>query len=326
MKVAMLSGNLIKSSVVIVGTVMLPVCNTLLISDAVAITLFVFVILESVLLCLAVIYIRQMIKKSQKSVSINNEEKTGFLFETAYEQHIGTRKTQQDSVFVDASNDNRVLGIVCDGMGGMSHGEAVSRLTVERFSEAFRNLTSYENIPDFFCKQAEILDKEIYNYPGASNGKGSAGTTLCAVVALKDIFYWVSIGDSRIYLLRDGRLDLLTHDQNYRMKLEEMVESGTITKEQAEIDPQQDALINYIGIGNLTMLEFNPSGSGLYHDDIILICSDGLTRSLTEDIIGRIMTQYSNNLTDAAHILTMTAFDSSYTSQDNTSIVLIKYN
>lgn len=91
----------------------------------------------------------------------------------------------------------------------------------------------------------------------------------------------MNIGDSRVYLVRDGKMLQLTHDQNYLTRLIEKVRNGEITEQEALSHPKREALISYCGIRELSMVEINLQPLQLKSGDVIVLCSDGLYRLLS---------------------------------------------
>jgi protein phosphatase len=248
---------------------------------------------------------------------------------TAQETHIGTRKYQQDAVYASDTvcfTEERPgvsYGILCDGMGGLDYGSEVSELVVREFAQALDNLagsSDSQNIRDFLVELACALDARIY----AQFDKGSAGTTLAAVYLSGNLMHWISAGDSRIYLLRDGSLTQLTRDHNLLLALMNEVSKGNITAREALEHPKKDALISYLGSGCLEIVDANQNPFSLVHGDILLLCSDGLTKSLTDEQICSLILANYGNVKEAARLLPLVAFDTGG-AKDNTSVILLQY-
>ena len=140
----------------------------------------------------------------------------------AMSQVIGTRNEQQDRIAVKEKN-KQLLAVVCDGMGGLSGGQIASKYVVEQLIEDFEK-DENTNPTDFLLNEAIQLDKEI-NELKDENGKYiGAGTTLVAVIIKDHKLYYVSVGDSRIYLIRKEEIAQITEDQNYRLTLKRELE------------------------------------------------------------------------------------------------------
>lgn len=134
----------------------------------------------------------------------------------------------------------------------------------------------------------------------------------------------MNIGDSRIYLVRDGKMLQLTHDQNYLTRLMEKVRSGEITEQEALSHPKREALISYCGIRELSMVEINLQPLQLKSGDVIVLCSDGLYRLLSRQEMIDVLQETAEDMNLAAFKLTAAATDKNFRGQDNTSVILIK--
>ncbi len=242
---------------------------------------------------------------------------------------IGMRSYQQDTAKVADDYvyavSQKMIAILCDGMGGMQGGEKASGLSAELLYRAFVEVDCSDNVPQFFRAMVGLLDKEVCALKDDNGVPIRAGTTLACAVLVGTELYWVSVGDSRIYLLRDGKLLRLTKDHNYKMILDERVKRGLLTQEAADSDPKRDALISFIGIGDPQYIESNQTPFLLQNDDCILICSDGLYRTLREDEILSIVSAAGDDMQAAAAGLTKAAIEKRNRNQDNTSAALIKY-
>lgn len=249
---------------------------------------------------------------------------------TASAQHIGTRQYQQDALYVSEpisfvhGTGGTAIGVLCDGMGGLADGEETSREVVDIFSKAMLSLQKFDGIPGFLEQQAIKADHIICQ--GSAKGlSGSTGTTLVAAIITDNKLHWCSVGDSRIYILRKGEIACATRDHNYLLQLKEMVKRGEITNEAAHAHPKKDALISYIGCGKVEIIDTNSSPFFLEHGDVVLLCSDGLTKSLDDNEIKTIVYANIGNLVEAARLLPLKAYDKNNYSKDNTSVVLMQY-
>ncbi len=240
---------------------------------------------------------------------------------------IGSRPCQQDAARADEYmylENNLYLAAMCDGMGGMNGGERASRLCVQTMFEAFYCVNVKGRVPSFFKFMVDNLDKMIHNLKDDDGNPLRAGTTLTSVIIEGKNLYWVSVGDSRIYLKRGSEMMSITVDHNYRLLLEEQVKKGIITKEQADSDPEKEALISFIGKGGIDYIDINPNPLELINGDCILLCSDGLYRTVsTNEMIAII--DSCEDMQEAAEKLTAAATSKGKRNQDNTTAVLLKY-
>lgn len=248
---------------------------------------------------------------------------------------IGKREYQQDRLIIP--DDSRIvynekpkfICILSDGMGGLSSGEKASQIAVDTmFGDYYKKVWKNENVSysDFFDEESEIINDKVLDITDENGEPVKAGATLIAVAVDEDKLYFLNIGDSRIYLIRDKKIIQLTHDQNYLSVLIDKVNRGEITERQAMAHPKKEALISYCGIKELKIKEMNTAPITLLPDDIIMMCSDGMYRSLTRNEIIDIISNSPEDMNIAAYLLTAAVNDKNYRGQDNTSVILIKNN
>lgn len=241
---------------------------------------------------------------------------------------IGSRKSQQDAARTDNEymyhENNVFLAVMCDGMGGMKGGEEASNLCVTKMFEAFYCVDVKGKVPSFFKFMVDNIDKMIHNLTDENGKSLHSGSTMTSVIIEKNSLYWVSVGDSRIYLKRGKEMMCVTVDHNYKMLLDKKVKQGLITQQQADTDPEREALVSYIGMGGVQYIDINPNPFKLINGDCVLLCSDGLYRTLSNDEMMSIMDSYSD-IQQAAEALTSLAISKGKKNQDNTTAVILKY-
>ena len=242
--------------------------------------------------------------------------------------HIGNRKEQQDALDIaELETDGgapRLLAVLCDGMGGMENGAQASALAVRTMVEDFQAVGDGD-IVGFLRQEAHRIDRRIVDE--LDNGERSCGTTMvAAAVSDSGALHWLSVGDSRIYILRGQEIVQVTRDHNYFLLLTEQVRSGEITAAEAEQNKDREALVSYLGIGGLSLMDINPQPFQLEKNDLVLLCSDGLTKTLSQAQILSFIQDGPVNLSLCARMLTHKAYELRRGSQDNTSVILIRYS
>ena len=243
----------------------------------------------------------------------------------------GNRKYQQDAVYVSGSRKiagnrkTRVFAAVCDGMGGMADGGRASSTAIRMFREGFEKIEKEPDIQisTFFRQRMRSVDAVISQFPKEA-GKGS-GTTLVAVIAENNRLYWASVGDSRIYILRGRDMIQVTRDHNYMLRLQQMVDNGQMTLQEAQAKKQKEALISFLGIGNVTLMDINEQPFEMQFAAIVLLCSDGITKTLPDDQIRDIIKNDAVSMKEKAKILVEAAVRGNTHSQDNTSVAILQY-
>ena len=243
------------------------------------------------------------------------------IYEIAQKSIIGERDEQQDSWFVRLESD-KVYAAVCDGMGGYSHGQDASAAASETMKRLYLSKPTEEPYPDFFIKAIDILDENVLSLKNPEGGKLSAGTTILTVAIDGDSLFWLSVGDSRLYIIRGENIVRVTRDHNYFLTLGQMMETGAIDKDRYDDEaPKGERLISYIGMGGVQIFDINDAPLKLMPYDTVLLCTDGLYRAVNDDEILKLANNRSPNdaicaLIDKVNI----AFS------DNTTCVIIKYN
>lgn len=241
----------------------------------------------------------------------------------------GNRKYQQDAVYMSATgmvslSSNkmvRVLAVVCDGMGGMQDGGKASRTAVQMIGKDFERIKDNPDIqlPAFLLSEVQRIDHLIYHYSG-----GASGTTIVAAAVENDRLYWISAGDSRMYLLRQGRLECKTQDHNYMLHLMQM----GMPIEEARAQKGSAALTSFLGIGNISsagLIGRNLRPIQLRVNDILLLCSDGITKTIPDGQIREILMSQASDAGQKARELVQTATRKNTRSQDNTSALVLEY-
>lgn len=203
----------------------------------------------------------------------------------------GDRGTQQDFFTYAAGLDSQtiekvgVLCIVCDGMGGLPGGNIASKSCAQAvLSEFYRNSPEVNPL-ETLVHCVNYADNIVSSIVDDHGMLLNCGTTLVAALIKPGKAFWVSVGDSRIYLIRNRTITRLTRDHCYSLALQQMVENGTISQKDADDDLQRSSLISYIGRGNLSLLDMDSICFSAEKGDRLLLCTDGITKILNDDEI-----------------------------------------
>ncbi len=239
---------------------------------------------------------------------------------------IGTRQYQQDTVF-GHSDTNSTLAIVCDGMGGLTGGEKASQTATQLLAEDYFSRDKTVSIPEFFRQEAVKMDAAVYSLMDEDGNRLDAGTTCVATIIEGNKLYWLSVGDSKIYIIRNNEIMAVNREHNYRLRLDDRLKRGLISEEDYKAEEAQaEALISYIGIGNVTLMDINQSPFELMEDDVVLLCSDGLYKRLNDMEILELIKYEMPDVNRAAKRLTDVVIKKTTKAQDNTSLVLLQYS
>jgi len=164
------------------------------------------------------------------------------------------------------------LAVVADGMGGYEGGQEASHLAVETLLEVYRDFGG-DDPQAALVEALQAAHEQIREYSFAHPGLRGMGTTCTAAAIVQDSLYYVHVGDTRLYLIRDGQITRVTRDHSYVGRL---VESGMISPEEAENHPQRNILTAALGTNPDLIMDSPGRPEPLRPEDVLLICSDGL--------------------------------------------------
>ena len=230
------------------------------------------------------------------------------------------RNNNEDSVAVDEASH---LVVLADGMGGYNAGEVASGMATSFIkAELGRWLAeASDNASDTDVRRAmdicvDNANRAIFNAANSNPQYAGMGTTLVVGVFRDGRLLMGHVGDSRGYRLRGGRLAQITHDHSL---LQEQIDSGLITAEQAAFSANKNLVTRAVGVEDTVLLETH------LHDvlpgDTYLLCSDGLSDMLDDESIAQLL-QSSDALTEVAAALVDAANDAG--GKDNISVVLAR--
>ena len=248
------------------------------------------------------------------------------IFRLSVLSSIGDRDDQQDSFGYSLKSDEGII-VVCDGMGGHEGGRLASSVAVDLFVSNYEKTYPENNPGDLMQRIAVEADRKISELEDAQGVLLNAGSTAVALIIKDKNLYWCSVGDSRAYLFRKGEFVQFTQDQNYKTVLNERLNAGLIDESEynKELD-KGEALISYLGIGNLSLIDYNSSPLTLEKDDKLIIMTDGLYKLLPNDKMRTILDNFNNEM-DAARALEQKAnkaASDSKKSRDNITFAIIK--
>lgn len=192
----------------------------------------------------------------------------------------GSRSRQEDDYGVfelpPELEAGDLLLVLADGMGGEQAGARASALAVRGFVDAYDTATAAA-IPDrleqTLARVNERMARDVASDPYGLHGMGC---TLLAVVLTEEGLYWISVGDSPLWLWRRGRLHRLNQDHAYRSILAQQVDMGEISTAEAARHPDRNALISAVTGAELELVDVSRQAYPLKSNDQVLLASDGL--------------------------------------------------
>lgn len=237
-------------------------------------------------------------------------------------QDIGRRDEQQDAFAITPIDDAGVLlshglmAVVCDGMGGLKHGAQAANAAALTFMQTY--LAGHAPLDEAMQEAVYAANEQVLQLNAQTSSR--VGTTLCAAAVTKGGLWFISVGDSHIYLHRAGKLYQLNTDHNYYTELIEKVQRGEMKLEDARRHPERAHLTSFIGKAQLTMVDANAEPIALRPGDRILLCSDGLFKTLSPAQIAKTL---SNERSRAHEVLVDAVKNENKQHQDNVTAVVL---
>jgi len=262
-------------------------------------------------------YDAKKVKKRFKSTAKN--------YSIEQRSYIGRRESQEDAALFE-KYDNGIFAILCDGMGGLSGGELASNecvLNMRRVADALC-ICDEPLIRDIYIKQINDTNRRVY---GISDSRGAllgCGTTMVSVVVRGDLLYYASVGDSHIYIIHNNNIILLNEEHNVLSELQRMESEGRVSHEYVKNYPNKAGLTSYIGVETMRKIDLFKSPICLEAGDVVVLCSDGLYRTINDDNIMSIINANSS-VADAADKLVETAKYIDNVKQDNLTFIIYRH-
>ncbi len=229
------------------------------------------------------------------------------------------RETNEDQFLVDP-----LVGLyaVADGMGGHAAGEIASEIAIRSIAdwirESFRTgaAPSLDEARERLETAVTAANRKIYESVAANADRRGMGTTMVAMLALSDRALIGHVGDSRAYLLRGGRLRLLTSDHSW---VNEQVKAGLLSEQDAYRHPMRNVVTR--ALGGRADVSADVTSETLRTGDTFLLCSDGLNVMLSDDQIRESLLSYGDDPEAACRALVDAA--NAGGGEDNTTVIVV---
>jgi len=236
------------------------------------------------------------------------------------------RQNNEDSFLVE---DDLNLYLVADGMGGHAAGEIASHLAVESIREFIQKSAEVSKPTWPFPTPKEFplpwqrlmasimaANGMIYRHSRENRNLAGMGTTVVAILLRDDEAIYAHVGDSRLYLLRNGQFYLKTEDHSW---IQEQINAGSLTAEEALRHPLRNVITR--ALGGASVVSVDIASMSLEPGDLLLLCTDGLTTMLEDEMIASLLRE-GGSLQQQANRLIETA--NKMGGHDNTSVVLVR--
>lgn len=234
----------------------------------------------------------------------------------------GGRGYQEDDygLIERADSDSDEVLVIADGMGGQVSGDTASHTVVKTFIEAYSDTTGL--ISDRLRTCLKVANDALASAIDAHPALAGMGTTVVATVISQRGLEWISVGDSPLWLFREGQLRRLNADHSMAAVFADLVAVGRMTEEEAATDPKRHALRSAMMGDEIHLIDVSSQPVALKRGDRVVLASDGLL-TLADDEIARILhTRQDAPLSEVAEALIQAVEDAAHPHQDNTTVLL----
>ena len=228
------------------------------------------------------------------------------------------RSHNEDAVEIFA-NEQMLVMVIADGMGGHAFGDVASNMATRFVEERFNAELTFANKEEVGCWFGDVLEavnSSILDYAKKFKA-GKMGTTLVIAVITREFIAFANIGDSRAYVLAYDRLRQVTKDHTF---VRELVEKGQISERAARLHPKKNVINKALGVSEY--LEFDFLTLEKYDVDAILLCTDGLT-GLVED--QEILAVLKTDIDTSTKVIQLIEKANARGGRDNVSIALVEF-
>ncbi|HEV8246191.1 MAG TPA: Stp1/IreP family PP2C-type Ser/Thr phosphatase [Polyangiaceae bacterium] len=225
--------------------------------------------------------------------------------------HKGRRKTNEDSMVIDQAIG---LFVVADGMGGHNAGEVASALAAKTLHEFIEQ--AHDASESIVAEALVLANDQVLSAAAGNATYEGMGTTVVAACIKDGSLVFGNVGDSRIYLMRDGSLEQLTDDDSW---VSRVLPADAIGTEEASRHPMRHVLTKVVGLRD--DMEPSVGSSSFQSGDMLLLCSDGLHGVVNDDAIAALLGR-SGSVEEIAGDLVEKALDSGST--DNITAVVVR--
>ena len=194
------------------------------------------------------------------------------------------RKTNQDAYNAGALSENAVWAVVGDGMGGANGGNIASETAIDAITkdvlEGYREGMDSQEIKELLASALEDANEKVYEKAKQDPALEGMGTTAVLTLIQNNVIHLVNVGDSRAYLLTRENVTQITRDHSI---VQEMLESGEITEEQARNHPRKNIITRALGVDDTVVVDYFEIPFEEHAK--LRLCSDGFSGSLTPERI-----------------------------------------
>ena len=229
--------------------------------------------------------------------------------------HGGAVRQLNEDAHVEINSHN--LWVVADGMGGHEAGEVASQLVVDVIRTTVEKLRLEDLTVSHIVSAIEDANKQLNQYSAQYLSNKTAGSTVTALFVKNERYYILWAGDSRAYLLRNGKLTQVSRDHS---QVNDLIDEGMISVEEAKNHPLSNVITRAVGV--MDEVKVDVIEGEINKGDIFLLCSDGLTGELSDEDI--CLSLEPSSIIDSGMALMHSSLVRG--AKDNVTCILVKYD
>lgn len=229
------------------------------------------------------------------------------------------RQINEDDFCVLQNQNDDILAVVCDGIGGAAAGEVASSMAISTFRDAFLRVDSFlsdSQVTDWIQSTLDLANSRIYQESQINQNEKGMGTTCVGCLICHSGTYVFNVGDSRIYALYNEGLIQMSEDHSV---IAQLIKEGKLNKEDAQNHSQKNTLTNALGVWHVFRVDMNKIESN-YRS--LLICSDGLHGYVSKETIDSIVLDEKMKTNQKGDKLMRSAIQSG--GYDNCTVILME--
>jgi serine/threonine protein phosphatase PrpC len=245
-------------------------------------------------------WVRSWVQRDERDFALAGKEQLAmtlqFRLDVAQRTDTGRTRTNNEDQFISVVPENQqllrdkgALFVVADGLGGHSRGEVASELTVQQVKDSYYH-DLQDNIPAALQRAIKQANTAVYQANEAERAQGgnafNMGATCVAAVLRDQVLFAANVGDSRVYVLHEGRLRQVTRDHSV---VAQLIERGEITPAEARTHEKRNQIYRALGEPEVEVDLFTEP---VQEGDTLLLCTDGLWEMVEDEQLSAIIEQY----------------------------------
>ncbi len=228
---------------------------------------------------------------------------------------IGLVRKLNEDYLGSIEDDKKRLYVVADGMGGHNAGEIASKIAVESTIEYVNTQAEYDDLGNILSDAIKFANNKIYQHALSDSNTAGMGTTITACLIYNGKTIIANVGDSSCFAIKEDGITKVTKDHSL---VQQLVDSGSITEEQATNHPNKNIITRALGTN--ASVEVDLFHIELAETDKLVLCTDGLTNSVNKNEIYDIATK-NNNVDAVRQLIELSKLKGS---TDNISVIILE--